>query len=263
MSGIAGIYNLDGRPVDASFLTRMTDSIAHRGPDGAGHWSDGPVGLGHRILRTTPESIHERQPLADETGQCVISADARIDNRDELIATLECDGRPKEEITDAELILKAYRKWRERCSEKLLGDFAFAIWDRRERHLFCARDPIGIKPFYFFTDGKRILWSSEPIQIFQDTSIPRKPNLALIGRYLLNDFSEREETLYVGIARLPPGHSLSCTGDEVRKRQFWDVDPTKQIRYRTDGEYAEHFLALFQDACSMNFRAMRYSMSIR
>jgi asparagine synthase (glutamine-hydrolysing) len=88
MSGIAGIYNLDGRPVDPALLKRMTDAIAHRGPDGINHWINGPVGLGHCMLQTTPESLHETQPLTDETGQLCLTLDGRVDNRDELKAAL-------------------------------------------------------------------------------------------------------------------------------------------------------------------------------
>ena len=255
MSGIAGIYHLDGHPANPVLLTRMTDIIADRGPDGEGHWLAGPVGLGHRMLHTTSESLHQKQPVVDDTGQLVITADARIDNRDELISTLEVDRHHKGEISDAELILKAYEKWGQACPEKLLGDFAFAIWDGREHRLFCARDPIGIKPFYYYLDGKRFLWASEPRQIFQDAAISRQPNLCLVGRYLLNDFSEREETLYVGVRRLPPAHSLICNTEEIQKRRYWDIDPAKEIRYPTDGEYTEHFLALFRDAVKSRLRS--------
>jgi asparagine synthase (glutamine-hydrolysing) len=255
MSGIAGIYHLDGRPVDPALLTRMTDIIADRGPDACGHWIDGSVGLGHRMLHTTSEFLHQKQPVIDDTGQLVITADARIDNRDELISTLGVNGQTKRHITDAELILKAYEKWGEACPEKLLGDFSFAIWDRRERCLFCARDPIGIKPFYYSLDEKKFLWASEPRQIFQDISIARQPNLSLVGRYLLNDYSEREETLYLGVTRLPPAHSFTYTAEGIHKRQYWDVDPNREIRYPTDGEYAEHFLELFREAVKSCLRS--------
>ena len=100
MRGIEGIYNRDDRPVDPALLKRMTDVIAHRGPDDCGQWLDGPVGLGHRMLYTTPESLHEEQPAIDQTGELVITADARIDNRDELITSLHVNGKAKERITD-------------------------------------------------------------------------------------------------------------------------------------------------------------------
>ena len=136
MSGIAGIFFLDTQPVDRSVLERMVESLAHRGPDGAGVWSEGPVGLGHRMLWPTPESLHEKLPLVSKSGDLVLTADARLDNRDELVRALGITGRPREEIGDGELILGAYEKWGERCPERLLGDFPFAIWDRRRQALF-------------------------------------------------------------------------------------------------------------------------------
>ena len=105
------------------------------------------VGLGHRLLCTTPESLHERLPLESSTGAHVITADVRLDNRDELIHQLDMRGGTGRVITDSELMLAAYRRWGETCPEKLLGDFAFAIRDEREQRLFCARDHLGIKPF--------------------------------------------------------------------------------------------------------------------
>lgn len=255
MSGIAGIYHLDGRRADPELLGRMTDRVRQRGPDAEGHWTDGGVGLGHRALHSTPESVSEKQPLADETGRYVISADARIDNRSELIAALGVVGKPPAQVTDAELILKAYEKWGEACAGRLVGDFAFAVWDRRRRRLFCARDPIGIKPFVYHFDGRSFRWASEARQILEDGTIPAEPNLALIGRYLLNDGSEREETLYRGIYRLTPGHFLVVGEGGVRRGQHWDVDPSREVRYRTDGEYAEHFLDLLREAVRSRLRS--------
>ncbi|MBI2160002.1 MAG: asparagine synthase (glutamine-hydrolyzing) [Candidatus Rokubacteria bacterium] len=255
MSGIAGIYDREDRPVAAALLKRMTDVIARRGPDGEGHWIEGSVGLGHRLLQTTPASLQETQPMLDGTRRWVITADARIDNRDELIATLELCGDGPGKITDAELILKAYEKWGEACPGRLIGDFAFAIWDRRARRLFCARDPIGIKPFHYHFDGKRFIWASEPKQILEDRSVSPEPNLSLIGRYLLDDGSEREETLYRGIYRLPQAHCLVVGDTGIRKSQYWDVDESREVRYHTDAQYAEHFLNLFSRAVRSHLRS--------
>ena len=141
MSAIVGFYGRDGQPVDRADLERMTESLAHRGPDGAGVWHIGPVGLGHRMLWTTPESLHEQLPLTGKKGDLVITADARIDNRDELITALGLAQWSHGEITDSELILRAYEQWGEDSPKRLLGDFAFAIWDERRQELFCARDP--------------------------------------------------------------------------------------------------------------------------
>src|SRR5476649_2651280 len=148
MSGIAGIYNLDGQPVDRARMQRMTDMMAYRGPDGMGCWIDGPVGLGHAMLHTTPESLREIQPLSDERSALCVTLDGRVDNRSELHAALQSKGQPLRTDTDAELVLQAYACWGEDCPQHILGDFAFAIWDGRNRKLFCARDALGIKPFY-------------------------------------------------------------------------------------------------------------------
>src|SRR5262245_47171197 len=143
MSGIAAIYNLDGRPVDPQLLKRMTDAIAHRGPEGINHWIKGSVGLGHCMLQTTPESWHEKQPVIDETGELCLTLDGRVDNREELKVALEAKGARLRDDTDAELVLKAYEVWTENSAEKILGDFAYVIWDGRRRQLFCARDSVG------------------------------------------------------------------------------------------------------------------------
>jgi len=255
MSGIAGIYFLDGRPVERMDLEKMVESIAHRGTDGSGIWTDGRIGLGHRMLWTTPESLHEKLPNMNKTGDLVITADARIDNREELISALNFNGRQRETISDSEIILAAYEKWGERCPERLLGDFAFAIWNKRNQTLFCARDPIGIKPFFYYFDGKTFRCASEPRAIFEDNTISKEPNLALICLYLLNRFDEREETLYKNIYRLPPSYCMVLENGRLRKGQYWDIDPTKEIRYKTDAEYAEHYLSLFKEAVRVRLRS--------
>src|SRR5438105_15469542 len=110
MSGIAGIYYFDDRPVDPASLRKMVDGLAHRGPDGSGLWHRGAIGLGHRMLWTTPESLREKLPLQNRYGNLVITADARIDNREELISALDVETVPSEMLPDSALILRAYEK---------------------------------------------------------------------------------------------------------------------------------------------------------
>ena len=125
MSGITGIYRFDEQSVKPETLLKMADALAHRGPDDADIWCDGPVGFGHRMLWTTPESLHEKLPLVK--GHLAITADARIDNRDELVDVLDLPNRPLEKISDSEFILAAYERWHKDCPDHLLGDFAFAF----------------------------------------------------------------------------------------------------------------------------------------
>src|SRR5437016_3404159 len=137
MSGIAGILNLDGGPVDRSLLSRMTNFMTFRGPDAQQIWAHGNVGLGHTLLRTTEESERERQPFTLD-GHVWIVSDARLDAQHELIEKLEARGEYlKSGLADVELLLRAYRVWGEDCVQHLLGDFAFAVWDGALQRLFC------------------------------------------------------------------------------------------------------------------------------
>ncbi len=248
MSGITGIYHRDGRPVERGLLRRMTELIAHRGPDGTGYWMDGSVGMSHQMFHTTPESLHEQQPLVDPTGNRCLTFDGRVDNREELKREFELKGMMLRSDTDAELVLQAYACWGDECPQRIIGDFAFAIWDGPARKLFCARDIHGIKPFYYYLNKQSFFWASELRQFLAVPAIAKRPNLGMIGEYLIDQVTSLEETLYADIMRLPPAHCLVITAGQTRKVRYWDIDPTREIRYLTDQEYAEHFLDIFQEA---------------
>ena len=255
MSGIAGIYNLDARPVDRARMQRMSDVMDYRGPNGVRSWIDGQVALGHAMLHTTPESLREKQPLLDERSALCLTLDGRVDNRTELRSALQSKGLPLLTDTDAELVLRAYECWGEKCPQHVLGDFAFAIWDKRNQKLFCARDALGIKPFYYYIDERTFVFGSELRQLFEGAAIPCEPNEGMIGEYLANAITSREETLYRGILRLPPAHCLCVQHGKLHKRRYWDADPTREIRYGTDAEYAEHFIEIFTGAVRCRLRS--------
>ena len=157
MSAITGIFYRNGRDVNLDQINKMNDSLSYRGNDGSGVCLDGSVALGHQMLHTTKESILEKLPFKDENSGIIITADARIDNRDELASTLKLENNSK--VPDSLFILKAYQKWGEQCPEKLLGDFAFVIWDNQK--IFCARDHIGVKPFYYYLSNNAFFFASE------------------------------------------------------------------------------------------------------
>ncbi len=150
MSAIAGIYSTERTPVDEALLLKMREAAFHRGPDGAGFWIGRGVGLAHRLLRNTPESSEESQPMTNGRGFWM-TADCRIDNREELKREFQSRGIwvPGSVYPDAAYILMAYELWGEEAPNHLLGDFAFVLWDERKQKLFCARDHIGIKPFVY------------------------------------------------------------------------------------------------------------------
>lgn len=257
MSGIAGVCNFDGQPVDPSLLHRMTAAIAHRGPDHMQHWVNGTVGFGHLMLHTTPESLHERQPLSDEFGNLCLTMDGRVDNREELIAELESKGARLRDDTDAEIVLRAYECWGSECPRKIIGDFSFAIWDERRRHLFCARDVVGNKPFVYHWNGRRFLFSSELHALLEDPATPQEPNEGMIGEYLAVQITHTEETLYKNIMRLPPAHALIIRNGQAKKFRYWNIDGAREINYRTDLEYAEHFTEVFKESVRCCLRSHR------
>ncbi len=160
MSGIVGIYRRNGAPIDRALLQSLVDFLCYRGPDSRECWMDGSIGLGHAMLRTTHESLSERQP-ASLDGRFWIAADARLDGRAEFITELQrCGHVVPPNAPDSELILHAYSAWGTPCVERLRGDFSFAIWDARHKHLFCARDHFGIKPFYYVQRDDLFLFSN-------------------------------------------------------------------------------------------------------
>jgi asparagine synthase (glutamine-hydrolysing) len=256
MSGIYGILHLDGRPVGRSDLERMGEKLSHRGPNGTGLWLGGPVGLGHRMLWTTPESIYERLPLSREINNCTITADARLDNRDELITHLCLDNAESNRIADSELILRCYEKWGEQCTEHLLGDFAFAIWNAREQVLFCARDHFGVKPFYYhFAPSQLFAFATEIKGLFCLSQVPRCLDEVKIAAHLAAVSDDKSRTFYKSVHRLPPGNTISVGRNGLRLRSYWRLDPERELHLKSDEEYAEAFRQLFQGAVQSRIRS--------
>jgi len=260
MSAIIGIYHFDDRPADPKILEQMVNRLMHRGPDGAGLWNSKNVGLGHQKHSTTPESLKVQFPLQSLRYPLTITADARIDNREELARLLDIhdiDGVSQTTICDEELILMAYEKWGESCPEKLLGDFAFAIYDMREKKIFCARDHMGIKPFYYHLSDHLFLFASEIKALFCHPETPQNLNDERIADYLAVNFEDKASTFYQNIYRLPPGCFMTVSGDGAKVKSYWSLDPEKEIRLKSDEEYAEEFKAIFIDSVKCRIRRCR------
>lgn len=256
MSAIIGIYHYDGQPVNGTDLERMVDILAHRGLDGSGIWSDRNVGLGHRMLWTTPESLLEKLPLLSDASNLVITADARIDNREELFAALGLIGESSEKITDSQLIVYAYQKWGLSTPEYLLGDFAFAIWDEKEQKLFCARDHMGVKPFYYyFQPGKLFSFASEIKALLCLPSVPRRLNEVRIADFLTMMMEDKTITSYQDILRLPPAHSMVIDRSGIKNWCYWSLDPKREIKLDSDAAYASEFRKIFTEAVRCRMRS--------
>lgn len=257
MSGIVGIYYPDRQTVQPETLKRMVDTLIHRGPDGSKLWNTNNIGLGHRMLWTTPESLHEELPFVDQGNDLAITADARIDNREELIPQLEFDGLPPNKIADSQIILAAYRKWGEDCPNKLLGDFAFAIWDGQKQQLFCARDHFGVKPlYYYYKSNFGFVFASEIKAIITLPDVPVQINEVRIGDYLTYTLEDTAITSYQNIWRLPPAHSLTINyQNELKLSRYWTLEPGAEIKFKSDLEYAEKFREIFTEAVKCRLRS--------
>lgn len=266
MSGIVGIYYRDGRLVQSEDLERMLQRISVRGPDGSAFWRQGSVGMGHCMLWTTPESLTESLPWTHPQVPITITADARLDNRSELLEELSLD--PQDAIPDSQLILSAYLRWGVECPQHLLGDFAFVIWDGCQQCLYCARDPMGVRPFYLHITERVVAFASEIRGLFGLAEVPRRVNECRIAEYLVQRngsmasiLDEQGSTLYEEIVPLPAGHWMRISEERVIKQAYWELDPEREIRLGSDQECAEAFREIFTQAVSCRLRSA-YSVGV-
>lgn len=252
MSGIVCIFGR-GRNVDTSDnAERMLDAVSHRGPDGSGAWYDETVGLGHQQLQTTPEAVYDDQPNSHNGS--VIVADARIDNRAALIDKLSILSEPSR-VPDSKLILLAYEQWGRECVERLVGAFAFVIWDTNTKSVFCARDRFGIKPLYYHLDDEVFAVASEPKALLSLQTVSGTVNDVKIGDFLIHKFEDQEDTYYEDIDRLPPAETAVVDGDTATARTYWTLDPTRTVTLESDAAYERRFRELFEQAVRARLRS--------
>ena len=259
MSGIVGMFERGGARIDRALLQALTHSISYCGPDARDTWIGTSAGFGHTLLRTSRESQNEQQP-ASLAGQYWITADARIDCRDELIAEMaradEFDSaQARRSASDSDLILRAYSIWGEDCVRRLRGDFSFAIWDARERKLFCARDHFGIKPFYYAELGELFLFSNVLNCLRQHPDISADLNDAAVGDFLLFGLNcDEATTTFRDIRRLPAAHAMTVSADGLRIKRYWTAPTEGRIRYSHAEDFVEHFQILLQQAVADRLR---------
>ncbi len=253
MSGIGGIFNREQRELDPQQLSAMAEALAHRGPDGITVQSVQYAGLLHCMLHDTPESLFETLPAQSLEDRLMITWHGRIDNREELCDTLPWT-RPLKTTADSALILAAYEKWGRDCVHHLLGDFSFAIVDSARRTIFCARDHMGIKPFYYFLNSSVFAFASEIKGLFAVNGCDTAINEDRIADYLSCVITENSSTFYKNIFRLPPGHFLEVTPEKQSIEQYWQPHPVK-LHCADDAEYREQFHGIFKEAVRCRLRA--------
>jgi asparagine synthase (glutamine-hydrolysing) len=264
MSGIAGIVRFDGAPVAAGLIEGMTSAMSYRGPDGISHWHRGSVALGQCMLRTTPESLEETQPLASEDESLVLVMDGRVDNWEELRRELLACGALLRDRSDAELVLRAYQTWGEDCLDRIDGDFALAIWDAKRRQFFCARDRIGNKPFFYHWDGSTFAFASELHPILALPWVPEVFNEGMLAEFLAWEWHSSDETLWNGIFRLVEAHRIRVAESGPRVETYWQPDLWETLPFASEQDYIEHYRELLTDTVrrlSRSHRPVSYEVS--
>ncbi len=252
MCGIAGILNLNGETVSPVLLGRMTDAIAHRGPDGEGFYINNSIGLGHRRLAVIDTSPAGHQPMITEDERFVITYNGEVYNFQELRLRLESYGHQFRSKTDTEVVLHAYAEWGEECVQYFNGMFAFAIWDNTRKELFLARDRYGIKPFYYAYADSTFLFASEQKAILSNPAMRRVIDLEALVEYFTFQNIFTDKTLLKNIKIFQAGCyariSIKSADSKLIPSRYWDFafhEPEDQL---TDDEYLEELNRLFRQA---------------
>lgn len=210
--------------------------------------------MGHQMLWSTPESVHERQPALRGAGVLCLVADARIDNRSELTRAL---GLPAADGTcDADLIVEAYYRWGPKCAERLVGDFAFALWDGRTEMLFCARDAMGVKPFYYFVSDTLFAFASEAKALLTLPEVSHDVDPLEIASFVDGSTEDRTRTIYKAIRRLPAAHTLWIGARSFVQSRYWRPDGERELRLSNSDDYADAFRELFGEAVRARMRSV-------
>jgi asparagine synthase (glutamine-hydrolysing) len=258
MCGINGIAfsGRSRRRVDATALKTMRDVITHRGPDDEGIYIDENVGLGHRRLSIV-DVASGHQPMTNEDGSLYITYNGEVYNHADYREELESRGHVYRTHCDTETILHLYEDYGDACVEHLRGMFAFAIWDRNKRELFIARDRVGIKPLYYVhtADGS-LYFASEIKALLEAHAVKAELNFAAFSDYLANHATSGEETLFAGVKRLMPGHTLTWRDGEIKIRKYWDVSFAKVApNGHSDKDYIAEWSELFRKSVELRLMA--------
>jgi asparagine synthase (glutamine-hydrolysing) len=251
MCGICGIFYTDRtRRVERGPLAAMNDRIVHRGPDDDGFFLDGNVGLAMRRLSIIDVKTGH-QPIANEDENLWIVYNGELYNHQELRKDLESRGHRYRTKSDTETIVHLYEEYGQDCVKYLRGMFAFAIWDRRRRHLFIARDRLGIKPLYYHFDGQTLLFGSEIKTILAFPGVRAEFNRATLAEYLAFGYIPEPETMYVGINKLLPGHVMEISeGGSPQISPYWDLQVKADSLARPRSYYVERYRDLLENCVS-------------
>ena len=254
MCGIAVICGISGKPADEATLQRMTQSIAHRGPDDSGHYLDRAVGLGFRRLSILDLSQTGHQPMISDDGRFVLVFNGEIFNYVELRRELSSLGYQIRSTGDSEVLLNAYRQWGSDCLAKLNGMWAFIVYDRVNRRLFGSRDRFGVKPLFMYRQREQVLFASEIKAIRASGLYQGGINWKVASRFLVEgNLDDTGESFYEGIDPVPAGSAFELDLDGAWKSwMYWDLDHVPSVEAK---DPAKEFAELFEDAVRLRMRS--------
>jgi asparagine synthase (glutamine-hydrolysing) len=246
MCGINGVYYFDPqRHAEPGAVQSMRDALHHRGPDDRGIHLDANAGLGfNRLSIIDLEGGH--QPMSNEDGTVWIVFNGEIYNFVELREDLLSRGHTFRTRSDTETIVHAWEEYGELCPEHLRGMFAFAIWDSRRRVLFCARDRLGIKPFYYYQDSRQFLFASEMKAVLASGEVAREVDPEALAQFLRHLYAIGPRTMLRGVRKLQPGHSITVSESGCQTRRYWEL-PLELPREVSEKEALEEFDALIKE----------------
>jgi len=257
MCGINGIAfsNRSGRSVESDLLTQMRDIIFHRGPDDGGLFIDKNIGLGHRRLSIVDVSAGH-QPMANEDNSIHIVYNGEIYNHTDYREELESRGHRYRTHCDTETIIHLYEEHGARCVDYLRGMFAFAIWNQNKKELFIARDRLGVKPLYYVHDKDgSLFFASEIKALLEARAVRAEVNFSSLSDQFANHATSGEETLFKGVKRLLPGHTLIWRDGEIRIEKFWEVSYEPKYEGRSEKELVEEWRELFKTSVRLRLMA--------
>ncbi|MDT3699196.1 MAG: asparagine synthase-related protein [Thermincola sp.] len=261
MSAIAGIFHLDGETVKTEHSSRIIGALQKYPADRTQTWAKENVFLGCHAQWITPESAGEQLPYYDHKRKLAITADAIIDNRDELLERLHILQAYRKTISDSELILLAYQEWGEEAPKNLIGDFAFMIWDEKKRRFFGARDFSGCRTLYYFRTPQRFVFCSVIYPLFSLPYVHKELNEQWLAEFLAipgpHDSTDITSTVYQNIEQLPPSHSISISSQGVKTSRYCTLTGGERLHFRTNQDYEEAFRDVFQSAVTARLRTHR------
>ncbi len=253
MTALAGLWHFDGRPDAAENCARMLVAQELYGPHHCAQWSDSAVALGRRLMRVLPEDAFDRQPLIGGEGRYLLVADVRLDNRDELSEALRIPAPRARSLCDAAILLAAIEQWDESCLERLVGDYAFAVWDGARRRFLLARDPLGQRPLHYHRDNKFFAFASMPKGLHALPAIPYAPDEERIAEFLVLLPEVGTKSFFLGIERVEPGHVVTVTANGLASRRHWQPSARRIVLPRPE-DYSEALRDLLDQAVSCRLR---------